>query len=126
VLADCLERHSDDWASALSDYQALRKPNCDAVTELSLRHFAELSHRAGDPRFVVQKHLEQKIHRMYPESFVPLYTQVAFTDAPYVDAHRASEQQVAMLEELMSLPDIETRWDTLEVEGVIHRLIARA
>lgn len=126
VLADCLERHSDDWPSALSDYQALRKPNCDAVTELSLRHFAELSHRTGDPRFIVQKQIEQKIHRMYPDRFVPLYTRVAFTDAPYIDALRAGEQQATMLEELMSLPDIEDRWDTLEVEGVIHRLIARA
>lgn len=61
TLLDCLDL-SSEWETALLDYQRLRKPNCDAVTELSRRHFAELSEHVGDPRFIVQKKLEQKIH----------------------------------------------------------------
>lgn len=123
VLDACLARHDDDWRAALADYQSARKPNCDAVTDLSLLHFSELSDRVADPRFILQKRLEQKIHRMHSDKFVPLYSRVAFTTTPYVEALEARQRQQALIDKLIALPNIESDWDSPAVETAIHRLV---
>jgi flavin-dependent dehydrogenase len=41
---------ASDWEAAVLDYQRLQKPNCNAVTELSRRHFAELSEHLSGSR----------------------------------------------------------------------------
>lgn len=122
TLLDCLDR-SSDWETALLDYQRLRKPNCDAITELSRRHFAELSEHVGDPRFIVQKKIEQKIHRMYPDKFIPLYTRVAFTTTPYAEALEEADRLADILRQILALPNIEAEWDSPAVEKVIHQSV---
>jgi kynurenine 3-monooxygenase len=124
VLDDCLERHGNAWGPAIDEYQRLRKPNCDAVTDLSLRHFRELSDRVGDPLFALEKKLEQRIHRRHPDRFIPLYTRVAFTHMPYADALAASDRQRALLDEILRMPDIEARWEDPAVDAAIDRLVA--
>jgi kynurenine 3-monooxygenase len=120
VLAGILTREPN-WQRALKQYEEERRPNCDALTELSLRHFHELSSAVGDPLFAVRKHLEQKVGRMFPDRFVPLYTRVAFTTLPYAEAMRVSDEQNALLEGLMAIPGIAEKWDSPEVEGAIRR-----
>ena len=120
VLAGILAREPN-WRRALKQYEEERRPNCDALTELSLRHFHELSSAVADPLFAVRKHLEQKVGRMFPDRFVPLYTRVAFTTLPYSEAMRVSEEQDALLAGLMTIPGIAEKWDSPEVEGAIRR-----
>lgn len=126
VLDGCLERAGDDWGKALEDYQRLRKVNCDAVTELSMRHFSELSDHVGDPQFAARKHLEERIHARHPEVFIPLYTRVAFTHMPYHDALVASERQRTMVDELMAVPAVVADPDSDAAAAEIDRCVARS
>lgn len=123
VLSECLARHQDDWRAALDDFQRQRKPNCDAVTEMSERHFVELAERVDDPRFLLQRRIEQKLHRLFPERFIPLYSMVAFTHIPYAEAQRISQRQQALMKQIMAIEGIEERWDSAELEGVFGRLV---
>jgi kynurenine 3-monooxygenase len=127
VLLDCIDRFADDWHKVLEQYQEARSQNCAAVIDLAEAHYVELAQAARDPLFLVRKALEDKVHRLAPERFVPLYSMVAFESRPYVDVARARHRQMQMLDRLMALPDIAHRWDGPEVEAAIqHELAALA
>jgi kynurenine 3-monooxygenase len=122
VLDGCLERHGGDWARALPEYQALRRPDCDAVTDMSLQNFVELSESVGDPRFLLKKRLEQRIHGLYPERFIPLYPMVAFGHLPYAEVQRIARAQEDVLQRLLAGDDdLEARWESPDVDLAIHR-----
>ena len=126
VLDACLDRHSGDWGQALPEYQELRKPNCDAVTDMSLANFIELSERVGDPRFLLQKEIERKIHQMYPERFVPLYSMVAFGHLPYAEVQEIARAQEEVVRRIMAAERIEERWRTPEAEALVDQALQAA
>src|SRR5690606_27571827 len=55
VLDGLMEAHGDRWDLIFEQYQNLRKPNADAIAELSYRNFMEMSSDTADPRFLLQK-----------------------------------------------------------------------
>lgn len=123
VLDSLLDQHGEDWSTVLREYDRRRKPDCDAVTEMSLRNFTELTELVANPRFLLLKKLEHKIHRLYPDRFIPVYMMVAFTHIPYSQILHIASAQEAITRELMSLPDFETRWDGPQVEARLHELM---
>jgi kynurenine 3-monooxygenase len=59
VLNDLLNEHGDDnWAIVLRLRHAARKPNGDAIADLSLRNFVEMRDLVADPRFILRKKIE--------------------------------------------------------------------
>src|SRR5262249_27178754 len=88
VLDNCLECHGDRWDRAFSEFEALRKPNTDAMTRLAEEHFLELRERVADPQFLLRKRLERALNRLAPERFQPLYNMISFTTMPYTEALR--------------------------------------
>jgi kynurenine 3-monooxygenase len=124
VLLDCIDRFADDWQKVVEQYQEARSANCAAVIELAESHYEELARSARDPIFLVRKALEEKVHRLGPDRFVPLYSMVAFENRPYVDVAQARDSQARLLDRLMALPDIALRWDGPEVEAAIRRELA--
>jgi kynurenine 3-monooxygenase len=123
VLAGLLERHGDDWDAAFRDYERVRKPQCDAVTELARQHFHELAERVGDPAHRRRRETENKIHKLFPDRFIPLYAMIAFTHIAYATAQAIAAAQDAVVAEVMALPDIESRWGTPDLEQQIARLL---
>jgi len=126
VLNECLDSAGDDWEVALLRYEALRKPNADAVTQLAENHFKELSVNAADPRFVVRKQVENRLFKLYPNRIVPLYTLVAFTRLPYSDAPRIAEAQNRLFHALASMEELDKRWESPPVQGIISDYLATA
>ena len=123
VLDGCLERHGGDWARSLPEYQALRRPDCDAVTDMSLQNFVELSELVGDPRFLLKKRLEQRIHALYPDRFIPLYPMVAFSHLPYAEVQRIAHAQEEVLQRLLASGDLEARWESPDLNLAIHAVM---
>jgi kynurenine 3-monooxygenase len=70
----------------LDAYGKHRKPNGDAIADLSLRNFVEMRDLVADPRFILRKKIEGHMQAKHPDQWLPLYSQVKFTDIPYVDA----------------------------------------
>jgi kynurenine 3-monooxygenase len=123
VLAAALRR-GGGWAAVLAEFERRRRDNCDTLTGLAERHYMELAERARDPNFVVEKALEQKIYRMAPDRFIPLYNMISFRDTSYVEVDRRARRQQGLIAELMKIPGIEEIWNTPEVEREIRRLLA--
>jgi kynurenine 3-monooxygenase len=117
VLNDLLDRHGDDnWGAVLHAYDQHRVANGHAIADLSLRNFTEMRDLVADPRFILRKKIEGHIQAKHPDQWLPLYTQVKFTDIPYVDALREGQRHDRIMEEVLAMPGIEAKWESEEVE----------
>ncbi len=123
VLDRCLSQHGEDWGAALRAYEQERRPNAQIIADLSLEHLTELRDRVGDQRFQLRKAVERKISRMYPGRFASLYALITFEALSCAAARRVAQEQQVIVDRIMSLPDVERRWDGPEVEALIHELM---
>ena len=127
VLNDLLNEHGDDdWGTVLDAYGRARKPNGDAIADLSLRNFVEMRDLVADPRFILRKKIEGRLQQRHPDKWLPLYSQVKFSDIPYVDAWNEGLRHDRIMEEVLAMPGVEERWDSEEVERKALELLGTA
>ena len=114
----------DDWEAIFSAYQKERKPNADAIAELSYRNFMEMSSKTADPNFLLQKKIEKRFAQKYPEKWIPAYSRVTFSNRPYAEALAVGDAQEELMQQVMQLPNIDVIWDSEQVEKKILSLLA--
>ena len=126
---DCAElnrliaTHDHNWDEIFPAYENARKPNGDAIAELSKRNFIEMSDLSGDTRFRLRKKIEAKFSDVHPDLWTPLYSMVTFSpEVPYAEALRLGDEQKAVMDKIMQLPDIEQDWDEQYVMDRLHEL----
>jgi kynurenine 3-monooxygenase len=120
VLDRLIDQCREDWKNVLHQYQQLRKPDADAIAELALNNFIEMREKTADPKFLLQKKIEARLHEKYPDQWIPAYTQVTFSPhIRYSEALLNGQAQEMIMQEIMQLPDIEKRWNSDEVERLI-------
>lgn len=123
VLYSKIEKYGDDWQQIFEEYQTERKPNTDAIAELSYQNFIEMSSKTADPSFILRKKIEKKFAEKHPDLWIPLYSRVTFSDKTYSEALKIGEWQKQLMDEVMKMPQIEDNWDHPEVEDKILTLI---
>jgi len=120
VLSGLMDAHGDDWGAILESFQALRKPDADAIADMAVGNFTEMRARTADPKFLLQKKIEARLHEHHPDKWVPAYTQVTFSpQIRYSEALRNSLRQEAIMQEVMGAPGIEERWNDESIEKLI-------
>jgi kynurenine 3-monooxygenase len=112
-----------DFSAVFGAFDKVRKPNTDAIRELALRNYIEMRDLTADENFLLQKKIEARIHKKYPDKWIPLYTQVTFTHIPYAEALKAGMKQDEIMARIMARPDIHTNWESEEVEQEILALL---
>ena len=118
-----IERHDHDWDKIFPAYENARKPNGDAIAELSKRNFVEMSDLSGDSMFQLRKMIEAKFSQRFPALWTPLYSMVTFSpEVPYSEALRVGDEQNTIMEKIMAIPDIEKDWDEQYVMDRLHDL----
>ena len=125
VLNQLMQKHEDDWEAIFEQYQEIRKPNGDAIAELSYRNFMEMSSKTADPEFLLQKKIEKHFATRNPELWIPVYSRVTFSDRPYAEALAIGDKQEKIMKEIMAMPEIESKWDSEEIEQKIKALLAK-
>ncbi|MDO6492805.1 MULTISPECIES: FAD-dependent oxidoreductase [unclassified Cellulophaga] len=123
VLTNLLKKYPENWTLAFNEYQKERKPNADAIAELSYRNFVEMSSKTADPMFLLQKKIEKKFATEYPEKWLPVYSRVTFSNRPYAEALALGDEQEAIMKKVMQLPNIKEKWDSDEVTNKIIELL---
>jgi kynurenine 3-monooxygenase len=123
VLNEMIDKYGDDWANLLNDYENSRKPNTDAIAELSYRNFMEMSSKTADENFLLQKKIEKWFSDKHPEKWIPLYSRVTFSHQPYAEALAEGEKQNAIMQEVLKMTNIEAIWNSVEVEERIMELL---
>lgn len=120
VFDNLLDELGDsDMNKVLEKYTQLRQPNGNAIADLSLRNFIEMRDLVADPDFILRKKIEGKIYKNHPDKWMPLYSQVKFSDIPYSEAKAEGEKHDRIMNEVMALPNINEHWDSSQVEQKI-------
>ena len=123
VLNELMEKYGDDWETIFNEYQNSRKPNTDAIAELSYRNFIEMSTKTADANFLLQKKIEKWFSERHPEKWIPLYSRVTFSHQPYSEALAIGDRQDAIMQEILAIESIEEIWETEPIEQRILQLL---
>ena len=120
VLNDLIEKHNHNWDTIFPEYQRLRKPDGDAIADLAIANFIEMRDKTADPKFLLQKKIEAKFSQNHPDKWIPLYTMVTYSPKiRYSTALNEGIKQQAIMDKIMAIADIESKWDSIEVENEI-------
>ncbi|MBN4081536.1 FAD-dependent monooxygenase [bacterium AH-315-C07] len=122
VMWELMQDHGDDWSTIFENYQVSRKPNGDAVQELSLDNYHVMRDYSGDPKFLLQKKLERRIEELYPDKYRPLYSQVTFSHVPYSEAYQNGKEQDAYIKQIMQEHDVADLFKDGKIDELIHQL----
>jgi kynurenine 3-monooxygenase len=123
VLNELMETYGDDWQTIFTEYENSRKPNTDAIAELSYRNFMEMSSKTADAKFHLQKQIEKWFSEIHPDKWIPLYSRVTFSHQPYVDALAIGDRQNEIMKEILEIDNIEQIWETEPIEQRILALL---
>ncbi|MGB3143617.1 MAG: NAD(P)/FAD-dependent oxidoreductase [Maribacter sp.] len=123
VLDQTMKEFGDDWQTIFETYQERRKPNADAIAELSYRNFMEMSSKTADPKFLLQKKIEKHFSSKHPDKWIPASSRLSFSERPYAEALAAGDAQEEIMRKVMQYPDIENQWDSDGVEELMLELV---
>ncbi len=123
VLNQLLDQFADDWDQVLPSFQEIRKPNADAIAKLALHNFVEMRDLVNDADFILRKKIESKLHELFPEKWIPLYSMVTFHEnIPYSVAYETGQKQKRIMEDVLKQLDIEKNWENLDFKEIVERL----
>ena len=123
VLNEMLEEANGNWDGLLDRFSAQRVPDGNAIIDLALDNYIEMRDLTGDPEFLLQKKIEAKFASLYPNKWMPLYSQVTFSDKRYSDAYRNGKKQDALMKQILAMDNIHENWDAPEVMDKLNALI---
>ncbi len=122
VLDELLDKYEHNLKDCFEEYSRIRKPDGDGVQDLSMDNFIVMRDKTADPKFLLQKKIEQKFARQYPEKWIPLYSMVSFTNISYAKAWEIGMKQEELMQLIMTLPNIAEQWDSKEIMDKMLRL----
>ncbi len=122
-LNTLLDQFSDDFEKVMPEYTRLRKPAGDAILELALNNYIEMRDKTADKEFLLQKKIESRFSEKHPQLWMSLYEQVSFSHTPYQEALSNGHRQQKIMDHIMGMEGIETKWDSEEVEQQMLQLI---
>jgi kynurenine 3-monooxygenase len=93
----------------------------EELGEVSLRNFVEMRDLVADPRFVLRKRIEGHLQSRHPGKWLPLYSQVKFSDIAYTEALRQGELHDRVMEKVLALPNLTNEWQSEHVERMALR-----
>lgn len=94
--------HADqDWKTQLKTYSDQQKPNGNAIADLSLENFVEMSEKVGDDKFLFKKKIESILETNFPDKYRSRYGLTVYTLTPYHIAQAAGEIQQELISELI-------------------------
>jgi kynurenine 3-monooxygenase len=123
ILSEIIDqKESADWQRVFSDFFIQRKQNTDAISDLALQNFIEMRDHVADAAFLVRKKIEKYLHEELKERFIPQYTLVSFSDAPYSIAKETGARHAVMLDKIMAIAGIEELWPSEDIQQQVLRI----
>lgn len=97
---DALFARGGDVGSIFEEFEATRRPDCEAIADMALENYVEMRDLVDDAAFLLRKQVERALADRNPGVFVPRYAMVTFRRTPYAVAKRRGAVQWAILDEL--------------------------
>jgi kynurenine 3-monooxygenase len=105
VFDDLIDAH-DDWASLFAEFERQRRPNAEAIAQMSLENYVEMRDTVLDPTFKRHQELALELERRFPNRFIRRYSMVMFhPEIPYAEALRRGTVQTDIVAEIDRYPE---------------------
>lgn len=119
VMWELMKEHNEDWPTIFEKFQEQRKPEGDAVQDLSIHNYHVMRDYVGKPEFLLQKKFEHRIEELLPEAYMPLYSQVTFSNIPYSVALKKGQEQDVRMKKYLAEHDIEAMFENGTIDDFI-------
>jgi kynurenine 3-monooxygenase len=123
VFQEMHDERQGDWTNLIKDFSSKHYINGHAIADLALENYIEMRDKTADPDFLLRKKIEAKFTKMYPDRWLPLYSQVTFSLTPYAQALENGNRQKEIMDEVMKMNDIHNIWDDSLVIDKINDLL---
>ena len=123
VFDEMYKESGGNWEGLLDRFSAQRVPDGNAIIDLALDNYIEMRDLTADPEFLLRKKIEAKFSNLYPDLWMPLYSQVTFSDIRYSEAIRNGKRQSSIMDVIMEMPGIYEKWDTDEIMNKLKELV---
>lgn len=123
-LNNLMDQHDENWEIILKEFERLRKPNSDAIAELAVGNFIEMRDLVADHKFLLRKKIEAYLNQQYPDKWMTLYSMVTFSQIPYSKAQKEGNRQEEIMQKIMSVEDVEEKWNSGELKKILPQLIS--
>lgn len=122
VLFELMVKHNENWDLIFEEFSNSRKADGDALQDLSIYNYHVMRDYVADPEFLLQKKIEAKFNTLYPQKWIPLYSQVTFSTIRYSEALKKGKQQDKIMKEIMKTPNIENIWDD---QSIMDKILSK-
>jgi len=120
VLASLMKTHNENWSEVFNAYQIARKPNGDAVQDLSLLNYIVMRDKVADPGFLLQQKVERRMAELYPGKYFPMYSMVSFSEIEYHIALNKGTQQDLEVQGFIQKHQINNQTNAEKLDELIH------
>ena len=124
VMWELMQKHNEDWEKVFQEFSEQRKPDGDALQDLSIYNYHVMRDYVGDPQFLLQKKFEHRIEQLYPEKYLALYSQVSFSNIPYSEAWKKGMEQDKYIKKIMEENDVKALFEEEKIDELIHSLFS--
>jgi kynurenine 3-monooxygenase len=125
VMGELMKKHNENWEEVFKEYQIVRKPNGDALQDLSVHNYYVMRDYVADPQFLLQKRFEMRIQELYPSKYLSLYSMVSFSNTPYSEALQKGNEQDAFIKGIMAENDLNDMFEKGTVDELIHQIFSK-
>ncbi|MBX7183368.1 MAG: FAD-dependent monooxygenase, partial [Bacteroidia bacterium] len=120
VMNALMKKHNENWPAIFKEYETRRKPNGDAVQDLSLLNYIIMRDKVADPAYQLQQKVERRIAELYPGKYFPMYSMVSFSDIEYQVALNKGKEQDQYIQNIIQKNGVNENTDAARLDEIIH------
>eukprot|EP00050_Salpingoeca_kvevrii_P007151 m.294150 g.294150 ORF g.294150 m.294150 type:complete len:459 (+) comp12935_c0_seq1:2078-3454(+) len=97
ILSELFSITGGDVDAVLAAFSDSRNADAKAICDLARYNYVEMRDSVNSKWFIFRKKIDNLLHKLFPKSFIPLYTMVTFSQIPYatvIERHRRQQRMV--------------------------------
>ncbi|XP_013410260.1 kynurenine 3-monooxygenase isoform X2 [Lingula anatina] len=98
IFNDILDQTNNDFGEALKKFTAYRNVDARAMCDLAMYNYIEMRASVNSKLFLLRKKVDNFLHWLLPDRWIPLYTMVSFTRTRYHKCINGRKKQDMILE----------------------------
>ncbi|XP_072043205.1 kynurenine 3-monooxygenase-like [Amphiura filiformis] len=93
VMSELMDMYNNDFSKVLPAYTVHRNPDAEAMCDLAVYNYTEMRHLVNSRYFLFRKKVDNLLHWLMPNTYVPLYTMVTFSRRRYHEVIKKKRRQ---------------------------------